>query len=129
VEDSVVKGQEEDENNSVQSPQTIHPEEENNSEDELFEPDRPPSQADTGTSETYKKKGKGGRVRSYEKVRKVILYRKKLGRYDPDLSEDMQRYYDFWYFTKPNRRRDKENYDRHVKAYSRGQKWLTEAGF
>lgn len=84
------------------------------------------SRADEEQEQVYQKKGKGGRERSYEKVRKVILYKVKLKRYPPDLSKDMCSYYDFWYFTKPNKKRDGANYERHKNAFERGQQWITE---
>lgn len=90
-------------------------------------PDKSPSQADSQPSEVYKKKGKGGRERSYEKVRRVIVYRVKMGRYQPDLSKDMCDYYDYWYFTKPSKKKDWKDYERHLKAYERGQNWLKTA--
>jgi hypothetical protein len=97
---------------------------ENNSSSELFEGDKQASEADSQQSEAYRKKGKGGRERSYEKVRKVLLYKKKMGRYPPDLSKDMCNYYDWWYFTMPRKKKDGDDYERHYKAYERGQKWL-----
>lgn len=99
----------------------------NNSPSELFEADKQAPEDDSQQSEVYKKKGKGGRERSYEKVRKVIVYRVKMGRYQPDLSKDMQDYYDFWYFTKPSKKKDRGDYERHAKAYERGQNWLETA--
>jgi len=74
----------------------------------------------------YEKKGKGGRERSYEKVRKVIMFRYKLGHYHLGLSDDMRLYYDYWYFSRPNKAKDGQNYERHVKTYKRGRQWIKE---
>jgi hypothetical protein len=95
---------------------------------ELSEPHAMATEAPSHDSEPYKKKGKSGRERDYKKVRKVFLYRVKMGRYQIDLSKEMGEYYDYWYFEKPNKRRDGKDYERHVRSYSRGQAWLAETG-
>lgn len=132
-----------EENNSDQRTKTIHPEEEKNSENnsrknssrivpELFTPDKSASQA---PANSYKKKGKVGRKRKYEEpgtngeipVKEVVLFRHEMGRHWPGMSEDMQKWYNFYYFTRPSKGKDKSKYEQHVRAYERGRKWISES--
>ena len=92
---------------------------------------KPARQADI---KGFKSVKSGGRERKYEEigirgavsVRQVIVYRKKMKRYPPDTSPKMQEYYTYWYFTRPNKAKDGDDYERHVSAYQRAQKWLAE---
>ena len=106
----------------------------NNSETIRIEPSEPPSQA---SSDKIKKIGKVGRKRKYEgpgiddipPVKEVVLFRYKMGRHWPGMSDDMREWYEFYYFTKPNRgdrAKDARDYERHVKSYERGRKWIAE---
>ena len=132
-----------EENNSDQRTKTIRTEEEKNSENnsgknslrivpELFAPDKPASQA---PANSYKKKGKVGRKRKYEEpgtngeipVKEVVLFRQEMGRHWPGMSEDMKKWYDFYYFTRPNKGKDKSKYEQHLRSYERGRKWISEA--
>jgi hypothetical protein len=95
---------------------------------ELIEPDKPAPQAD---SEEFEKIGPG-RQRKYEElgekevepVRELVLFRNEFGRHWPGLSKDMEHYYEHFYFTAPNKRKDGKNYERHVKCWERRTKWL-----
>jgi hypothetical protein len=98
---------------------------------ELFGPDKPAPQA--ASEEAYDKKGKVGRQRRYEEakedippVKEVVLYYCEMGRHWPGMSEDMQAYYEYWYFTKPSRGKDGKDYERHLKAHERYCKWYAE---
>jgi hypothetical protein len=104
----------------------------NNSESELFVPDKPTPQAAIAP---YKKIGKVGRKRRYEEpgmngeipVKKVVLYRHIRGRHWPGMSDDMREWYEHYYFTKPTRTeraKDAKDYERHVKSYERGRQWI-----
>lgn len=84
-----------------------------------------------------KKVGKVGRKRRYEEpgiedippVKEMVLYRHKTGKHWPGMSDDMQDWYEKYYFTKPNRAeraKDAKEYERHVKSYARGRKWIAE---
>lgn len=103
----------------------------NNSEPELLEPAQPAPKA---TVAPYKKKGTVGRKRRYEELGKneeepvkvVVLYRYHTGRHWPGMSKDMQDWYDRYYFTRPNKAKDGNEYERHVKAYERRRKWIAE---
>lgn len=96
---------------------------------ELFEPDKPAPQ---DGSEEFEKIGPG-RQRRYEElgekevepVRELILFRNEFGRHWPGLSRDMEQYYEYFYFTPPNKRKDGKNYARHVKCWERRTKWLS----
>jgi hypothetical protein len=100
----------------------------NNSGLELFLPLEPASQASVPA---YKKKGKVGRQRKYdelgiddvEPVREVILLMHHTGQGWPGMSKDMRNYYEYWYFTKPNKRKDGKDYERHVKCWERKERW------
>jgi hypothetical protein len=108
--------------------ETIPDANKNNSSPELFTPSEPSSQADVPA---YKKKGKIGRQRKYdelgiddiEPVKEVILLMHHTGDHWPGMSKDMRDYYDFWYFTRPNKRKDGKDYERHVKCYERKERW------
>jgi hypothetical protein len=54
----------------------------------------------------------------------VVRFRAKYGRHIEGMSEDMQEEYDYWYFTPPSKRKDKEKHARHVRAWNRRTKWL-----
>jgi len=82
-----------------------------------------------------KKLGKRGRKRRYEEygiediepVKEVILFRYSTGRHWPGMSEEMQEWYEFYYFTKPKRAertKNAEDYERHIRSWERGQKWI-----
>lgn len=84
-----------------------------------------------------KKIGKPGRKRKYEDpgindippVKDVVLFRHKMKRHWPGMSEDMQAWYEFYYFTKPQRgekAKDAKDYERHVRSYARGRQWIAE---
>lgn len=116
--------------------QTVAPETTpNNSEtipeSELF---GEPEQAQEAIPEGYKKKGKVGRKRKYEEfgneeiepVRDVVLWRFKMGRHWPGMSEDMVEWYEFYYFTKPSKKKDGDKYEQHVRAWERGQRWISD---
>ncbi len=105
-----------------------------NSESELLEPPEPAPQ---GGLAPYKKKGQVGRKRKYEEpgnngeipVKEVVLFRHIKGRQWPKMSQDMQEWYEFYYFSKPKRTeraKDAEDYNRHVKSWERGQGWVAE---
>ncbi len=125
-------------------PQTIREPEQNNSPTipdnsgnriipELFEPAKPARKA---AITPYRKKGKVGRQRKYEEVGKdgvlpvkdVVLYRHKMGRHWPGMSEDMQRWYEFYYFSRPSRAKakDDKDYERHKRAFERARRWIAE---
>jgi len=120
------------ENNSPNNSESIRDGNKNNSPPELFAPDKPASQADVPA---YKKKGKIGRQRKYdelgnneiEPVKEVILLMHHTGEHWPGMSKDMQDYYDYWYFTRPNRRKDGKDYERHLKCYERKERWINPA--
>ncbi len=61
-----------------------------------------------------------------EPVKEVVLFRHLHGRYWPGLSRDMEDYYEFFYFTRPNKRRDGKKHARHLKCWERRMKWLAE---
>jgi hypothetical protein len=96
---------------------------------ELLKPDKPAPQAD---SEEFEKIGPG-RQRRYEDlgekdvepIRELVLFRNEFGRHWPGLSKDMEQYYEHFYFTAPNKRKDGKNYAKHVKCWERRTKWLT----
>ncbi len=107
---------------------------ENNSETIRIKEPELPLQASSGK---MKKVGTPGRKRKYEQtgiddippVKDVIVYRYKMGRHWPGMSDDMREWYEFYYFTKPNRAeraKDARDYERHVKAWERGRKWIAE---
>ena len=87
-----------------------------------------------------KKIGKVGRKRRYEEpgideippVKDVVIYRFKMGRHWPGISDDMREWYEWYYFTKPikakevKEAKDAREYERHAKAYERGRKWIAE---
>ncbi len=103
----------------------------NNSESELLEPSEPAPQAGSGG---YKKKGIVGRKRKYEEpgnngeipVKKVVLFRHIQGRHWPGMSQDMQEWYDRYYFTKPKKTGKGADHARHIRSYERGQRWIAE---
>lgn len=80
----------------------------------------------------YRKKGKIGRQRKYdvlgaddiEPVKEVVLFRHQLGRHWPGLSRDMELYYERFYFTKPSKRKDGKDYDKHAKCWERRERWI-----
>jgi hypothetical protein len=96
---------------------------------ELLKPNKPTPQAD---SEEFEKIGPG-RQRRYEDlgekdvepIRELVLFRNEFGRHWPGLSKDMEQYYEHFYFTAPNKRKDGKNYAKHVKCWERRTKWLT----
>lgn len=98
-------------------------------------PVEPPSEANPTDSDELKKVGKVGRKRKYdelgedtiEPVKEVIFFRHQMGRHWPGLSKDMQDYYDYWYFEKPNKRKDGKDYARHVKCWERKERWINGA--
>jgi len=52
-----------------------------------------------------------------------------MGRHWPGMSQDMKEWYEWYYFTKPvrtERAKDARDYERHVKAWERGRKWIAE---
>lgn len=73
-----------------------------------------------------------GRLRKYEEigiygdlpVREVVRFRYVNERHIDGMSQDMRDEYEFWYFTKPNKAKDKEDYAKHVRAWKRREKWL-----
>ena len=112
-----------DENNSPNNSETIRK--------------QTPESALQANSEKIKKIGKVGRKRKYENsgiddippVKDVVVYRYKMGSHWPGMSDDMRDWYEFYYFTKPNRlerTKDARDYERHVKAWERGRKWIAE---
>lgn len=85
----------------------------------------------------YKKVGKiVGRQRKYDEegergeipIREIVVYRHVKGRHYPTLSKDMQRWYEFFYFTAPLAGEKPFNanttFEQHIEAYKRGQKWI-----
>jgi len=94
----------------------------------------PTQTAPIAAGEGYKKKGQVGRKRKYEEVgnngeipvKKVVIFRHVKGRHWPGMSQDMQEWYDKYYFTKPKKTGKAEDYARHVKSYERGQRWIAE---
>src|SRR6266536_1472297 len=94
----------------------------------------PTKQAPIAAGEGYKKKGQDGRKRKYEEdgnngeipVKKVVIFRHVKGRHWPGMSQDMQEWYDKYYFTKPKKTGKAAEYARHVKSYERGQRWIAE---
>lgn len=111
-------------NNSPNNSTSIPP----RTDSELFAPDKSAPQDD---SEEFEKIGPG-RQRRYEElgekdvepVRELVLFRNEFGRHWPGLSRDMEQYYEHFYFTRPNKRKDGKNYERHVKCWERRTKWL-----
>ncbi len=94
-------------------------------------------QAPEDTQEKLEKIGKVGRQRRYESpgikkippVKDVVLFRYKMDRAYPGLSKDMEEWYEHYYFTKPTRAeraKDAKEYERHVKSWQRGRKWIAE---
>lgn len=112
------------ENNPPNNSTTIPP----RNDQELIAPNKPSPQAD---GEEFEKIGPG-RQRRYdelgekdvEPVRELVLFRNEFGRHWPGLSKDMEQYYEHYYFTRPNKRKDGKNYERHVKCWERRTKWL-----
>ena len=103
-----------------------------NSPSELFTPPEIALQADVPT---YKKKGKiVGRKRKYERVgdngerpiKELVLFRSHTGKHWPGMSEDMESYYEWYYFKKPNKGKDGKDYEQHKRAYERGQRWIAD---
>jgi hypothetical protein len=94
----------------------------------------PDTQAPGASGGGYKKKGRVGRQRRYEEpgkngeipVKKVVLFRHVKGRHWPGMSQDMQEWYDKYYFTKPKKTGKAEDHARHLKSYERGQRWIAE---
>jgi hypothetical protein len=84
--------------------------------------------------EPYEMIGRVGRQRKYEErgnrgelpIKQLVLYRYKLKRQIPGLSDDMERWYEFFYFTKPDKGKDGDKYEQHARAYKRGRKWITD---
>jgi hypothetical protein len=107
-------------NNSETIPSRIDP--------ELFTPDTPASQADLpefekigpGRQRRYEELGKD----DVEPIRELVLFRNEFGRHWPGLSRDMEAYYERFYFTTPNKRKEGKDYDKHVKCWERRTKWL-----
>ena len=62
-------------------------------------------------------------------VRDVVLWRHVEGRAYPNLSRDMKRWYEFFYFTAPMKGEKPFNanttYEQHVEAYERGRAWIS----
>jgi hypothetical protein len=56
----------------------------------------------------------------------VVRFRAKYGRHIEGMSADMQEEYDYWYFTVPSKRKDKDKYAKHVRAWNRRTKWLSD---
>lgn len=119
---------------SVEPTKTIRKPDENNSETihptELFEPDKPASQAGT---QDFKKVGKVvGRQRRYddlgeneiEPIRELFLLRHLTGKHWPGLSKDMEAYYEKFYFTRP--KKGSKDYAKHVKCWERRTRWIAE---
>jgi len=85
---------------------------------------------------SYKRVGRVGRQRKNEEegehgenpVREVVIYRYVRGRQYPALSSDMKRWYEFFYFRKPEQGEKpfnaNTNYEQHVEAYERGRRWI-----
>jgi hypothetical protein len=94
----------------------------------------PDKQAPVPAGEGYKKKGRVGRQRRYEEpgkngeipVKKVVLFRHIQGRHWPGMSQDMQEWYDRYYFSKPKKTGKAADHARHVKSWERGQRWIAE---
>jgi hypothetical protein len=116
-------------NNSPNNAETIP-------EGELFEPAEPASEEGSHDLEmAFKKVGKVGRQRKYEElgiddiepVKEVVLFRSTMGQHWPGMSEDMQDYYEYWYFTRPNKRKDGKDHARHLKCWERKERWITPA--
>jgi hypothetical protein len=95
---------------------------------------RPESHA-TVPLEPFVRIGKVGRQRRYEvrknfvnAVRDVVLWRHVEGRAYPQLSRDMKRWYEFFYFTVPMKGEKPFNvnttYEQHVESYERGREWI-----
>lgn len=99
--------------------------------DELFAPDTPASQADLpefekigpGRQRRYEELGKD----DVEPVRELVLFRNEFAHHWPGLSRDMENYYERFYFTAPNKRKDGKDYAKHVKCWERRTKWLSAA--
>ena len=97
-------------------------------DDELFAPDTPASQADIpefekigpGRQRRYEELGKD----DVEPIRELVLFRHQFGRHWPGLSRDMETYYERFYFTPPNKKKDGKDHDKHVKCWERRTKWL-----
>jgi hypothetical protein len=106
--------------------QTIPPKNENNSHAELFEGPKPSPLADipelekigSGRQRRYEELGKD----DIESVREVVLFRHEFGRHWPGMSDDMETYYEHFYFTKP--KRGNKDYDRHIKCWERRIRWI-----
>lgn len=73
-----------------------------------------------------------GRLRKYEEigiwgdlpVREVVRFRFINGRHIDGMSQDMQDEYDYWYFAKPNKKKDGTDYEKHIRAWARREKWI-----
>lgn len=109
-----------------ESAQTIRSEDEKRSDSELFEDPETAPMADIpalekigpGRQRRYEELGKDG----IESVREVVLFRHEFGRHWPGMSEDMEAYYEFYYFKKP--KKGEKYYDRHVKCWERRVRWI-----
>lgn len=94
-------------------------------------------EAASGVASGKMKKIGLGRKRKYEEygiediepVKEVILFRYHMGRHWPGMSQDMQDWYEFYYFEKPKRAekvKDAKDYERHARSWERGQRWIAE---
>jgi hypothetical protein len=139
-----VKSEERNPINSVVEPETIRPERinsaPNNSDNSINSEIRPnseppPEVKQPNTMEEFERFGKVGRHRKYEErknginsIRDVVLYRHIKGRQYPNLSSDMKRWYEFFYFRAPMKGEKAFNantsYEQHTEAYERGRDWI-----
>ena len=88
----------------------------------------------------FERIGRVGRQRRYEirknfvnAVRDVVLWRYVEGRAYPQLSRDMKRWYEFFYFTVPMKGEKPFNvnttYEQHVESFERGREWIRRYEF
>jgi hypothetical protein len=92
--------------------------------------------APTAAIQPFENVRHSGRLRKYEEVgiygdlpvREVVRFRYVNGRHIEGMSQEMQEEYDYWYFTPPNKRKDKQDYAKHVRAWNRRIKWLSAIG-
>jgi hypothetical protein len=94
-----------------------------------------PTSSSTVPLDPFERVGRVGRQRRYEvrknfvnSVRDVVLWRHVEGRAYPNLSRDMKRWYEFFYFSVPMKGEKPFNanttYEQHVEAYQRGREWI-----
>jgi hypothetical protein len=98
--------------------------------EEMFGSDKAAPQAAMTPFENEEKRM--GRLRKYEQigiygdlsVREVVRFRFTNNRYPLGVSDEMRDEYNYWYFSRPNRKKDGTQYAKHLRAWERREKWI-----